>query len=487
MAINLNNFVNVNINYHLSSKLVSTRDTVVLIKSHLPMADATNHTTEFKTDTTGVTLSAYDDTYTTFPDGAKDVNTKTKGDSLYYYYAMYFNNGGQKLRIISVLSSETPATPVDCDLYEKNGDVYSKTADTSFANGKTYYIKNVDEYVAATPALCELYEKDGDYYTRSVATAFASGTTYYKETDPSEDTLKTIVSQLEYKYIVITSTCPYDVLNKVAYAINYNEKDGKDIDGGEMKKFITHMTEEEYENFNPDKPLIHTMVRNYTIKYGLPGIEMTIAAYLSKINIDEYNSCQDYQFTSETVSYSYEDKSTTSSTIREVGHTYTDNNLVASLMKNGINVNGDLLNRTRNLGGNDWNKDEKEDDLVNTYMLILVNQTLAERLIQVLASKIKYNETGLSAIGTAIGVELDRYVQNGYISTNETWTEDDLKYQGTTIIKKGTLLTLGYKYVILPFSTLSAEDRKNHKLPTIYVLLSDSYSVRKIEVVGEVF
>ena len=34
MAINLNNFVNVNINYRETSSVDSTRDTVVLIKTH---------------------------------------------------------------------------------------------------------------------------------------------------------------------------------------------------------------------------------------------------------------------------------------------------------------------------------------------------------------------------------------------------------------------------------------------------------------------
>ena len=410
--INLSNFVDVNINYKITSSITSTRDTAVLIKTHTAPTASAQPSTKNVLTTFGKGENAVEalvTTYTEIPvndaktEGQvtyKDVNYVAEGDPLYYYYSMFFQNGGQKLMVISVEGANT-----------------------------------------------------------SVLT---------------KADLTTIVKALDYKYVVITSTINYSDMNDLASAINGDTS----VNGCYQKKFITHITEAEYADEHFDITTIKK-VENYAIKYGLAGIEMTMAAYLTQIDIDDYASVKDYAFTIEKVSYSYKDGDVTT----VVGEAYSDNDLVTELMEANINVDGELVNAVRVLGGNDFGGGE----FVNYYMLILLHQTLTERLVGVLTQKLKYNPQGLSIIGSAIGTELDRYVNCGYISTNDAWTDDSLYYQGNLIISKNTLLPLGYKYVVMPFSTLSETDRQEHKLPKIFVLISDGYSVRKIEIVGEVF
>ena len=206
---------------------------------------------------------------------------------------------------------------------------------------------------------------------------------------------------------------------------------------------------------------------------------MTIGAYLSQINIDYANSVQDYDYTTEKITYEYK----LSNETKVIGKVYDNNELVTSLMKSNINVDGTLVGATRNLGGNQLDG----RDLVNEYMLIVLNQTLTERLVLLLTKKIKYNSTGLSLIGAEISRELNRYLTNGFLTTDKSWTEEDLVYKNITIITKNTPLKTGFKYVVLPLSVLSSEELAEHKLPPIYVLVADSYSIRKINVVGEVF
>ena len=121
------------------------------------------------------------------------------------------------------------------------------------------------------------------------------------------------------------------------------------------------------------------------------------------------------------------------------------------------------------------------------FMLICLHQTLTERLTELLVTKIKYNQSGLAQISAVLNKELQKYVDNGYLTTNKTWSEEDLYYRGVLIIKKNTPLLLGYKYVILPFSTLSDTERQENALPEIYILIADSYGIRKINISGKAY
>lgn len=209
---------------------------------------------------------------------------------------------------------------------------------------------------------------------------------------------------------------------------------------------------------------------NLAIKYSsIGGAEMSIAAYLSKMKIYGTDTVQDYAFTEENI-------------------TPEKNNdtLLGTILDANANVDMNLANATRNLGGNLING----TDLVNQYMSIVLQQTVTDRLISLLTQKIKGN-TGISAIYTTIAAELSKYVTNGYLTTDRTYKADN-KYctdslgRQYTLIEQNTPLNLGYQIVVLPYSSLTDDEIKAHKCPYIYIFLAESYGIREITIEGEI-
>lgn len=206
----------------------------------------------------------------------------------------------------------------------------------------------------------------------------------------------------------------------------------------------------------------------FIVKYGNPGVEMAVLAYLTNINGYYYESVQDYDFTVEE--------------LREEYYTQPSDTIVEGAIDKNYNVDAELAGELRNIGGNDT----RGYSLVNDFMMILLSQTLSDKLLNVITSKIKYNQNGLNIIQSTIIQELDRYVNCGYLTKDKVWTDDTLIVpEGYTLITKNTPLTQGYKFIILPFSTLTDAEKNNHELPKIYLLLAESYSIRSIEINGK--
>ena len=463
MAIDLTKFVKININYNTSTSSSAIRDTAVLFINAGSTKD-------------------YGD-FTKLSKVLEDFSTDSRfklGGELYYYVFCFFANGGRKLRIKSIEKTSTvkyvkiideavafqntnqfidtngtKATPLNSNSgaklyeYDTETETYVLTEDTEFDTNKTYY-KDLEGTVKATPANCELYTTVPNYQPLT-------------STD-----LVPAIKELENEYIVITSNASYGEMFATAKLIN--QGDEFDI---YSKMILSCIPEDKVEPSDIQKKNIAN--RGFALKYGVPGAEMAIAAYLTQINANQYNSVEDYYFTTETVTY----KNGTET----IGYVCEDNDDAEKLMNLHINFNSDLVNSVKNIGGDTTN----EKDLVNEFMLILLHQTLTDRLVQLLGQKIRYNQTGLSLIGATISDELQKYVNNGFLTTDKAWTDPDLVQDGVTIIAKNTALQLGYKYVIMPFSTLTAEDRQEHKLPAIYILIADSYAIRQINITGELF
>lgn len=209
--------------------------------------------------------------------------------------------------------------------------------------------------------------------------------------------------------------------------------------------------------------------KNFVVKYSSHiGAEMTMAAYLSKIDVYKVNTVFDYAYTQELLPA--EDISETT---------------FESLMLNNVNVNIYLANASRVCGGNC--KDGAE--LTNNFVRIVLHQTLTDRLIALLTEKIKSN-SGLGKIYSTIAQELNYYLNCGYLTTDKIWSNETLSipYNGEqyTIIEKGTALTNGYIAKVLPLTSLSTADRQLHKAPLIYIIIADQYSIRSITINGEV-
>ena len=221
---------------------------------------------------------------------------------------------------------------------------------------------------------------------------------------------------------------------------------------------------------NNSSPADEDLVSHFAVKYSNTiGAEMTIAAYLSQIDVYTVDSIKDYAFTEETLAE----------------ETLTDT-VFGSLQDNNVNVDIYLANAVRNCGGNC----KDGSDLVNEFVRIILQQTLTDKLISLLAEKIK-STTGTSKMYSVIAQELEKYKDSGYLTTDKVWTDrpwlvKDSYNNVYTVVNTGDALLNGYVVKILPMSSLSDEDRAAHLAPKIYIVIADQYSIRKIELTGEV-
>lgn len=202
---------------------------------------------------------------------------------------------------------------------------------------------------------------------------------------------------------------------------------------------------------------------------SVQGAEMTMAAYLSKINVYDIDSVYDYMYTVENIAPQAD---------------VTDTQYEAIIAKN-LNIDIELSSKVRNCGGNMTNG----TDIVNSYVLILLHQTVTARLLELLSQKIK-SEDGISKIYAVISQELGNYLTCGYLTTDKVWTDPDLiisyNNENYTVIETGTALTDGYVVKVLPFSSLTENDKALHKTPPIYIVLASQYGIRAITINGEV-
>lgn len=279
------------------------------------------------------------------------------------------------------------------------------------------------------------------------------------------------LTALENKYICVGCVCAdnnvescYSQLKSIATNLNADDKIY-----GINEKLIIARTEKTDDD---------SSVKNFAVKYStIPGAEMTMAAYLSKTDIDEADSIFDYAFTEEVNYDSWNEDSTIAEDI--------DTDTYDTLMANNENVDIYLANAVRNVGGNC----KDGEDLINSYVKIILHQTLTDALLSLLTQKIK-NSTGISKIYSVIAQELERYLNCGYLTTYKLWTDSDLvvNYNSAnyTIIQKGDALLNGYLIRVLPYYSLSTADKEAHKTPPIYVIIADQYGIRKITIDGEI-
>lgn len=373
MSVKYTNFVEININHHISTNPIGLRDTAAVI---FCSSGAAIDTTLTKTTEIPSALTAFED-----------------------YITAFFDNGGRKLHCITTNLAPT-------------------------ADGYTELIENLpmEEIVVA------LIDKSGSY---------------------GEDTFRPVAKAYN------TSKGSEKIYQKI-FVVEVPYDDSEDDDQIEN----TYIDAEGKKKFEQE---------NYVIKFGAFGISASVLAYYTQMRIYSTDSAEDYCYTKE----KYEG----------TGYVFNSNKLVSDAMLADINIDINLANAVRNIGGNDM----AGYSLTNQYMLLVMHQTLTIQLINLLAQKIKYNSQGLAAVITTISAELNRYVANGFLSTNKTWVDGDLDYEGYRIIDNNTLLNLGYKVAILPFETLTPEEKEAKQLPKIFILVADTYGIKKIVINGELF
>ena len=288
---------------------------------------------------------------------------------------------------------------------------------------------------------------------------------------------------------------------------------------------------------------------NIILKCGTKGIEMSTLAYLTQINVYGNSTVKDYYFTieniygkrrSDTIQTATGDGTTTQFTLQYASsyidsvkvnnvattaytisgniitfttapkdaaiilisytfnanellsvsivtdtstNVYTSDALLGYCLEKNVNIDIILANQIRAAGGQLFGG----LDLVNQYVLIVMQQTLQEALINALTVKLS-GANGTAAIYNAIVTELDKYVQCGFLSAGN-WQNSDwsVTYNGDsyTIIDANARLDKGYKVFVIPFAALTVADIQAHKAPPVYIATSNAYGIRKVTLEGE--
>lgn len=250
------------------------------------------------------------------------------------------------------------------------------------------------------------------------------------------------------------------------------------VSGIEKKIFINTTNSTSLSSYLPYTIAVYKNVEvSTTVAGGKPNVSAApFLAYYTKIIKNSSVDTSDLAFTKTSFVDVVENSTTNKVVITEP----TDVNAKA-MITNNINFIATIAGVPMIIGGSD---ETGENDITNLFMQIVLQQTLTNALMKLLSSKIKLNTAGITSVKNAVGVELDKYVNYGYISTDKLWTEDDLYLDGELIAAKGSPLARGY---VVHVSPITQENIKDHQIPTIYVLYGDSVGVRKIVVQGEVF
>lgn len=250
------------------------------------------------------------------------------------------------------------------------------------------------------------------------------------------------------------------------------------VSGIEKKIFVNTTNSTSLSSYLPYTIAVY---KNVEVSTNVAGEKPNVSAapflaYYTKIIKNSSVDTSDLAFTKTSFVDVVENSTTNQVVITEP----TDANAKA-MITNNINFIATIAGVPMIIGGSD---ETGENDITNLFMQIVLQQTLTNALMKLLSSKIKLNTAGITSVKNAVGVELDKYVNYGYISTDKLWTEDDLYLDGELIAAKGSPLARGY---VVHVSPITQENIKDHKIPTIYVLYGDSVGVRKIVVQGEVF
>lgn len=421
MSVDLRNYVQVNINYNEVKPLNRTRDTAVLFtvntKANAPQGRLNSHIPENGSEAVDYFTSLADYLYAiekyneSLQEEEQPIVDTDQDPILYNYVRCFFANGGVKLKIVG-----------------------------------GFELTSADEGV------------------------------------PSEDEQKiawilTECVKLKAEQIVITSDAGEAIMEKVARqnvtvnvignGINTSTSISA-LSGYKEKMFISSTTNPSLEITSPDK------IPNFVIKFGPAGIEMTVAAYLTQVNITDPRTIQDYCYTIEDVSM-FE------------GAVQDNNDTFVALTNKKFNVDTTLVNNVRNVMGDTISG----YDMMNYFIRIILTQTLTDRIVNVLATKIKFDRSGINKVINAITQELNIYKVNGYLNSEFIWTDDDLFYSFNgmdyLVCSRNTPFKMGYKFIVLPINALTTEQRDSHVFPPVYVVIADSMSVRQIVINGDAF
>lgn len=439
MSLDLRNFVNININYNKINVSSVERGIVTLITKN----------PTYSNDPYEKSIFYSVDEYNAAKKASGIVDT-----SLDVYVKSFFGNKGKALRIIGGYTSGSVSDFI-----------------ISVLNNRLDY-KHV------------IIVSDADEQDLRLAASSTASTTLAPNALFPEDNTVPTFSGFNEKMFISSTTDRSDklfnsVLTSTSYIVNtyfeFNEGTGQYelLTGSEPADWAT--PKEAGSSYNNYFQVATPNLQNYVVKVGEKGIEMLAAAYLSKVRISDASTIQDYAFTIEDVNSYF------SNSIVE------ENNEGVNLIRGNKNFDSELVNAIRNYPGDTIHG----EDMMNYYIKILITQDLTEAIMNLLSSKIRFNQSGINRLNNAISQQMNVYVSNGYLNTDYIWTGDDLYYSFNgvdyLICSRNTPLVKGYKCVILPLTSLTSAQKEGHVLPPVYILLADQTGIRVVVINGDVY
>ena len=209
------------------------------------------------------------------------------------------------------------------------------------------------------------------------------------------------------------------------------------------------------------------------------GAELTIAAYLSQINITQANAMKDYCFTDESsvinclrydrtlvptdvTSSQYDDYKEYLNFIDKIGNQY-------------VNFGGDTVSGTSIMS--EWGAIASENGVVYAALSVMLQKQYL-------------TDGGLTNILAAVNDTLSDYITNGFLETNTTYT-GRTRYktyanQSYVLVASGQELPNGYTVVSIPMSRLTSEDRQAHKFTPIFIYMQTMGGARELEITGDI-
>lgn len=215
-----------------------------------------------------------------------------------------------------------------------------------------------------------------------------------------------------------------------------------------------------------------------TVDGSLVDVALLVGAYFSQIDPSVGDEINDYNFTPEILGEnSFEDLSQADFT-----------SLINTPTNGYYNVICNVANKILNVGGNFCSSNNVSISL--DFGTACIEHDLDYASIELLFGKLKLNAEGQAKLIDAIRSQLVKYVDNGFLETDATYTGDTkiATYNGKryTIIKNGDTLPLGYKVFYVPINAISAADKAAKRFPYIYVALQTVHGARLIQIDGSI-
>lgn len=439
MSLDLRNFVNILINYHSTSVSSSPKGIVTLITSRLAYQD--NPFDKVGPNKDGILYSVDDYNQAKLAKGIDDTG-------LDIYVKAFFGNKGKALQIVGG--------------YDQEGDIEGFVENV---------LKNLDYKHVIIVSDVE------EQILRKAASQSASTLVIDNAIFPDDNTVDTFSGLNEKVFISSTVDLSGKLYNSVESdsaptfaADTYYEKDANG-----QYQLLTEAPANWSTNYQDYYIVAGSNPENYIIKVGEKGIEMLAAAYLSQVRVNDAGTIGDYAFTIENVTDFFQNS------------LIENNDEGVKLVNAHFNFNTTLVNATRNYPGDTVTG----NDMMNFYVRILLVQDLTEAIMNLLASKIRFNQSGINRLSNAISQQMNVYISNGYLNTDAIWTKDTLTYNFNgvdyVICTRNTPLAKGYRCVILPLSSLTDDQKEAHVLPPVYLLLADQTGIRQVVIRGDVF